>query len=666
MKNWAQMHARPSSPRKKAVLIDCLDSISKTGRKSSNYDAIILWNAKEIASKDYDFLAGKQVVSVPDLIAVHGGAIHGEYLEWIYCASFFKTGLISNIDKLRVNGCHSLWWGSLIFEKCNFQKSPHIHTALKIIALSKWLNENPLTSLEICATSFGMPLRACLKDLCRHNRIDYVTSLGSFFRLSCGLIVIKALTPVQKVCNYIFGVLWLVRAYISAVLSRSIDRAKSGVKIKANNKITFVTYTAQAAKSLILKQGLCSSAYWGKLPGVLRQNDVGVNWIYIFSPDRELPSLKKAAKFFNKLDATSPESQAHLVLDSLFNFSLLRKCIHNLSVLALRTYSWVAFNSLPPFKGLDISLLYHHDYLSSSVGVAAARNLFYSALFEDLFSEINPQNKVVYLQENMDWEYSLIEVARKYHASKIIGFPHSSISFWDLRYSYPRVDPVAVVDMSMPIPDEIAISGNLAKESFLEKNPWLASKLVDVEALRFGNPRNLLCSRTKKKHMPSEISILMLGVYSRRETESLMLLLGDALPRINSVYNTKVAIKFHPLCDMREVASRIFRSGVDLLCGEVHALQQQYDFVLCGAMSSACIDVAISGSRPFVYHAPSEPIINPLYGTNLATFVSGPDEFSSAVMAMGYGGGDPLPPSIISSLFNTDPGFKMWMNVIAV
>ena len=652
------------SPQKKAVILDCSVGASPLRRKLSDYDVIILWNTKEITGSESQWFGDIQIVSMADLIAIHKHEVHRDYLEWIYCASFSESGSSSNIDKLRVSGFPSLWWGSLIFEKCNFQKSPYIHTVLKIIALRKWLNDNPLTSLEIRAKSFSVPLRSCLKVLCRLAGIEYVARFGDSCYLRFGLALVNILTPIRRICSYIAGIIWLLRAYMSAVLCRLGTGVKPVPKIRTSNRITLVSYADQSAKSSISTQGLNSSVYWGDLPGALRDCELGVNWIYLFVPDRQLSSLKKAVKYFHRLNSVSPKSQVHLVLDSLFDFALLCKCIFSLSVLAIKNCSGSASNVLPSCQGLDIGIFYHHDYLSSSVGVAAARNLFYAALFENLFSEIRVQSKVVYLQENMDWEYSLLEIARKYSAAKIIGFPHTSISYWDLRYSYPRIEHVPVVDLMMPIPDVIAMSGPLAKESFLEKNPWLVDKLVDVEALRYIKPCPRTRGRTQQKSQPSRLSILLLGVYTERETELLMSLLMDALPRIKTVYDVKLAIKFHPACNMKAVADRIFRSDFDVLEGDIYSLSEQFDIVLCGSYS-ACLDVVISGVQPFVYADPSGPVISPLYGTNLAIFVSGPDEFSSAVVSMRSTGADASLSSRATDLFNVDPCLKLWINLLA-
>ena len=650
---------------KKAIILDCASSLQSLGHRLPDYDVAILWGEKEAAGEICQYFDNVQIVYVPVLLEVHRHVVHDIYLRWIHRASIFDSGLISNIERFRVNAFPSLWWGSLIFEKCNFHKSPHIHSVLKIIALRQWMNENSLASIEVRADSFSIPLQFCLQSLCRLAGINYSASFGSACRLALGLTLLKISIPARKKINYILGLRWLFRAYLSAVLCQLGSKNKRSSKLNLNHKITFLSYTSQSDKSIISPKGLSSSAYWGSLPGVLREKGLGVNWIYLFAPDRDLPSLEKAFKFYKRLDASSPESQAHLVLDSLFDFSLFCKCIYGLSLLAIRTYSRGPWNVLPPCQGLNIGVLYHHEYSSSSLGVTAARNLFYAALFEKLFSDIHVQSKVVYLQENMDWEYSMVETARKYQAAKIIGFPHSTISYWDLRYSYPRADLPAEVDFKIPIPDSIAMSGNLAKESFLAKNSWLASKLVDVEALRFGNLRPMSGYPAKKKNLPTSLSMLLLGVYASHEMESLMLFLGDALRSIKLTYDVKLAIKFHPLCDMSEDANRIFRSDFHLVHGDIHSLHHEFDVVLCGATSSACVDVAVLGCCPYVYHDPSIPIINPLYGTGLVTFVSSPDEFSSAVLSIESWSPDPLLLPKNDDLFNVDSCLKLWIDLIS-
>ena len=42
----------------------------------------------------------------------------------------------------------------------------------------------------------------------------------------------------------------------------------------------------------------------------------------------------------------------------------------------------------------------------------------------------------MYLQENQGWEFALIQVWEKAKSWELIGVPHSTIRYWDMRYYF--------------------------------------------------------------------------------------------------------------------------------------------------------------------------------------------------------------------------------------
>ena len=81
-------------------------------------------------------------------------------------------------------------------------------------------------------------------------------------------------------------------------------------------------------------------------------------------------------------------------------------------------------------KGLE------DDFKNSFFGKKLMSNLYLLNLIKTSFQRINKQKIGFYLQENMDWEFSLSWAWKRYGHGKLVGYPHSTIRFWDLRYFF--------------------------------------------------------------------------------------------------------------------------------------------------------------------------------------------------------------------------------------
>ena len=78
--------------------------------------------------------------------------------------------------------------------------------------------------------------------------------------------------------------------------------------------------------------------------------------------------------------------------------------------------------------------IFESDWKNSWVGHVAMQNLIWIFLFDKALSQLPYQRKCLYLQENQNWERIFIYTWKKSGHGQIVGVPHSTISFWDLRY----------------------------------------------------------------------------------------------------------------------------------------------------------------------------------------------------------------------------------------
>ena len=81
--------------------------------------------------------------------------------------------------------------------------------------------------------------------------------------------------------------------------------------------------------------------------------------------------------------------------------------------------------------------------------------------------------------ENTDWEFLFVQNWRLASLGTLIGVPHTSIRFWDLRYFYDTRS-----FLQLPFPDLIAVMA-LTPPSYVLESGYKDYQLVEVEALRY-------------------------------------------------------------------------------------------------------------------------------------------------------------------------------------
>ena len=110
-------------------------------------------------------------------------------------------------------------------------------------------------------------------------------------------------------------------------------------------------------------------------------------------------------------------------------------------------------------------------------------SLFYLSLFESIKNDCNPECKIVYLYENQPWESGLIS-SLKSKKRKLIGFAHSTIRYWDLRYFNDKKCYEGDGIYSKPSPDHYAVNG-INDKSMMIKFGYLSEGIYEVESLRY-------------------------------------------------------------------------------------------------------------------------------------------------------------------------------------
>jgi len=273
------------------------------------------------------------------------------------------------------------------------------------------------------------------------------------------------------------------------------------------------------------------------------------------------------------------------------------------------------------------------DYTNSMIGTIAMSNLLYLNLFERAMSELPHQERGVYLQENQGWEFGFIHAWQSSgHGSELVGFPHSTVRYWDLRYFYSKKCYERIGKFDLPLPDYIGVNGDAAKKMYLNGG-YLKDRLVEVEALRY-----LYLADVRSKRIESTSSVeknkkvLVLGDYLKNNTMQQMKLLSEAARYLND--SIQYVVKPHPACPIMK--EEFHDLDMVITNDAISTLISQFSLVYCSNTTSAAVDAYCAGKAVITVLNPKGLNISPLKGRDGVFFVSTPEELAAVINVFGW------------------------------
>ena len=108
------------------------------------------------------------------------------------------------------------------------------------------------------------------------------------------------------------------------------------------------------------------------------------------------------------------------------------------------------------------------------------RATIHAHLMRVALTKLGPQSLGIYLQENQPWEFALIQLWKKLNHNTLVGFPHSSVRYWDLRhYFYPSVYEIGK-SYELPRPTMVGCSSEDILDAY-QSTGYPISELRQVE-----------------------------------------------------------------------------------------------------------------------------------------------------------------------------------------
>ena len=391
------------------------------------------------------------------------------------------------------------------------------------------------------------------------------------------------------------------------------------------------------------------------MPSLFLEKKISVNWLHIFSEPSALSNPREAANYIKKLNNSG--NGAHITIDSFIGFKVIHRSIKNY---------FGMFKNLSTSKVILGSRNYEYDYLwklheldflKSITGPEAMRNIVKFHLFEKAMCSLSVQDLGFYLMENQGWEFAFLHSWKSSNHKKIVGCPHSSMRFWDLRYFFDKRDYNQNRKYPMPLPNQVAVNGKMALNMY-KNSSFPEKKLTELEALRFMH-LNKIKKNDNKKSRESIISkkILIVGEYNLDDTKPLLNLF---FANWKEFTKHKIFFKPHPQAGNNKL--NFPQNNFKVTHQNMDEILPEMDIIVTGTTSSVALEALLCGKLLIVLLNEKKLNLSPVRGMKEPRFICSADEFSKIINSnIIY---NKLINFDVGELFYLDENLKRWKNFL--
>lgn len=557
------------------------------------------------------------VISIPTLVEEQANTLKMRYLAWIYELGQIRIDDKRLTDFLELRQGFSYWWMTLLVEK-SYGKSTRLYDASRLFALENLTHA--LHSHQITLVSSDQILATTFKIWCRNADMDF-----EWRRPEQSDSKIPLKRHIFRLLPYMAqSAVWLLRYTWQRWPLRHKRKSSDA---SPETEITFVDNLVHLDRSA-LTTGCFASNYWTGLIGVLAQTKTKINWLHLYVQHEAVPTTKQARNLIAQFNHNGAESEFHASLDGVLSFSLVSAVLRDYARLTRRSWRLNRVRHLfrPAGSNLDFWPLLKRDWLDSMRGPTAMWNCLALNLFEKTLSQLPCQKLGIYLQENQGWEMAFIYAWKVAGHGRLIGVPHTTVRYWDLRYFYDPRSYLRRAKNDLPMPDQVALNGPMALKAYRDGG-YLEDQIIEVEALRYSYLTARDSAKTKNMDLSSALRILVCGDILPAVNQQMMQwleLAASALPA-----NTRYTIKPHPACTIK--AGDFPSLTLHMTNAPLVELLADCDVAYTSNITSAAVD-AYCSAIPVVQVLDGNTFnMSPLRGLKGVVYVTNPKELAAAL-----------------------------------
>lgn len=603
------MRKKPPAPDTSSKLI-LLDKVMWWDKPAT---LLVHWTEVDVPTGHY---------SIPLMVENKAADLRKEYLTWIHNLGECRINGLTLREHLRLDNENSFWWMTLLAEKSPL-KSPSIYTVLKLRALEKLYLPSGCDGIVLC--SGNQTLHRVISSWCR--RIGHSYQWHRFQRakppLGLGELFRMLPFPVQAV-GWLLRSILLGRRYVGAVKKIPGD----------DRQATLVTYFPNIDNKMAQK-GIFRSKYWEKLHDVLNQGSCVVNWIFLFSPQRQKLNFKRALELRHRFEQNA-EGRARFFF--LEEFMTVRVIFQALMIYLGLICKWFRLRTARssfrfPASSLRFWEILAPDWHSSLCGYEAMKSCLMLSVFQSMVRIMPRQEWGLYLWENQSWEKALIYSWKKEQPGKLIGYQHSTLRFLNTR-NFEDSRSYLLESYPPPLPDVLAVNGKWS-EVLLKEAGFPDTRIRPVEAVRY-----LYLNQNQGRGF-SEIglgagnrTLLVVTGILPSETQALLRLLNQVAEKGGLKDYPNILIKSHPAYPIASFLKDVMPNlSASIVKEPLSMLWEKATVVYTGNSTSAALEAAMLGV-PLLINMDSKNLnLSPFFGIPGSVFVATRDDLVKSLQA---------------------------------
>ena len=512
----------------------------------------------------------KNSISITKYVEDNSDELRSQYLEWIYDLGESEVDGKKVVEHLLIRKNFSYWWLSSLTQKVNIDKSQNINDSIKLLGLEKYIKKQNPNSIQIVSRNFD--LVKIIEKLCFDNSIKFKPSKAkSCFKKD----IFKGLIPITAL------------VYLGWFFLRSVPiMLQKKERLSTNNNIIFIDIFTHIYSSSYENYQF-KSYYWEDLVTKLREWNIKTNWLHIYyknSKNKSYVFVNKLCDYFSK---NSKGMEKHFLLEFNTSVALFYQIIKDYLRIRKQTKLISKLKQIKPKESnLDLWVMHSQDFHKSILGKESVKNCILINLFEEFMKKIPKQSLGIYISENQPWELALIHAWKSGGHGTLVGTPHNTLRYWDLRHHFDRRTYSDFEKIKYPMPNFLAINSPMALKNLICSG-YPRNKLTEVEGLRY---LYLLNEKEKNKRI-NTFTILICCDYQEKNTIKILdwlLSIKEYLP-----INCKIIFRPHPIYKVN-IEKYL---TLNLLISENQLFQDfsSADVVLVGLISSVAADAYAYG-----------------------------------------------------------------------
>jgi surface carbohydrate biosynthesis protein (TIGR04326 family) len=587
--------------------------------------------------------SGRSSYSIPRLVEEQAESLRERYLAWIYKLGESRIDNNRLIDHLELRPGFSYWWMTLIAEKGNAYKSLYIIHCLKLFVLEELIAGQSVSGITLVSSN---------RMLAQTFRL-WCKSIGLTFNWQASEEEEEQTSWIRKAYRKLPQPLQAVIFFLRYLYQRWPLRQKDA---QFDSDITVVDYLIHLDPRA-LTEGSFASNFWTDLVASLDQAGAKVHWLHHYIGHEAVPSPERARDLIARFNQNGKGNQYHCCLDGALGVSVV--------LATLRDYGKLIWKSLKLREvkrcfhagdpKLNVWPLFKRDWINAMRGPIAILNCLNINMFERMFNRLPHQKLGIYLQENQGWEMGLIRAWRSAGHGQLIGVPHSTVRFWDLRYFFDQRSYGLTGKNELPVPDKVVLNGPSSLNAY-RKGGYPAEQLAEAEALRYLYLADLKDQCGSDQNISGTLRILVLGDYLAAITRQQLQWLTEAsflLPP-----DTCYVLKPHPNCPVRY--SDYPSLKLQNMSLPLADLLRQCNVVYTSNITSAAVDAYCAGVPVISMLDGNALNMSPLRGMRNVTYVTNHVELAQALRTVP----DRADVDQIEPYFCLDRGVPLWRKLL--